>query len=53
MSGQILDASLIPAPRQHLNEGEKQAIKEGQSAQEIWPDKPAKAAQNNTTQVGR
>ena len=47
MSGQILDASVIPAPRQKLDDGEKQAIKEGKSAAEIWPDNPAKAAQKD------
>lgn len=47
MSGQILDASVIPAPRQKLDEDEKQAIKEGKGAAEIWPDKPAKAAQKD------
>ena len=47
MSGQILDASLIPAPRQKLDDGEKEAIKEGKTAAEIWPDKPAKAAQKD------
>ena len=47
MSGQILDASVIPAPRQKLDEGEKQAIKEGKTAAEIWPDNPAKAAQKD------
>lgn len=47
MSGQILDASLIPAPRQHLNDDEKQAIKDGALANEIWPDEPAKAAQKD------
>ena len=47
MSGQILDASLIPAPRQHLDDGEKEAIKEGKSTAEIWPDEPAKAAQKD------
>ena len=35
MSGQILDASLIPAPRQHLDDGEKEAIKEGKSTAEM------------------
>jgi len=30
MSGQILDASLVPAPRRRLDEGGNQAIKEGQ-----------------------
>lgn len=47
MSGQILDASVIPAPRQTLDDGEKQAIKQGKTAAEIWPDKPAKAAQKD------
>lgn len=47
MSGQILDASLIPAPRQHLDDGEKEAIKEGKSAAEIWPENPSKAAQKD------
>lgn len=47
MSGQILDASLIPAPRQHLDDGEKAAIKDGELAAEIWPDQPAKAAQKD------
>ena len=47
MSGQILDASVIPAPRQKLDDGEKRAIKEGKTAAEIWPDAPAKAAQKD------
>ena len=47
MSGQILDASVIPAPRQKLDDGEKRAIKEGKTAAEIWPDEPAKAAQKD------
>ena len=37
MSGQILDASLMPAPRQHRDDGGKQAIKDRWSADEIWP----------------
>ena len=47
MSGQILDASLVPAPRQHFDDGEKQAIRDGRTAEEIWPDEPAKAAQKD------
>ena len=47
MSGQILDASLVRAPRQHLNDVEKGAIKDGKKAHEIWPDQPAKAAQKD------
>lgn len=49
MSGQIIDASLIPAaPRQHYTEAEKAAISAGQSAEEIWPEQPGKAAQKDT-----
>ena len=47
MSGQIVDASLAPAPKQRNAEGEKAAIKAGKSAEEIWPDEPAKAAQKD------
>jgi len=47
MAGQIVDASLVPAPKQRNTEGEKQAIKDGKSAGEIWPDEPAKAAQKD------
>ncbi len=47
MSGQILDASLILAPRQHLDDGEKVAIRQGRTAAEIWPHEPAKAAQKD------
>jgi IS5 family transposase len=48
MSGQVVDASLVAAPRQRTTEEEKAAIKAGQKAVEIWPDKPAKAAQKDT-----
>ena len=48
MSGQIVDASLVPAPKQRNTDPEKVAIKEGRSAQEIWPDEPDKAAQKDT-----
>ena len=43
--GQIVDATLVAAPKQRNSDGEKAAIKEGKTAEEIWPDKPAKAAQ--------
>ena len=49
MSGQIVDASLVPAPKQRNTEGEKAAIKAGKSAREIWPDAPNKAAQKDTS----
>lgn len=48
MSGQIVDASLVPAPKQRNTDGERDAIKAGQSADDIWPDEPAKAAQKDT-----
>ena len=48
MSGQIVDASLVPAPKQRNTDGERQAIKDGKSAKEIWPDEPNKAAQKDT-----
>ncbi len=47
-SGQMLDSSLIAAPRQRAGAAEKAAIKEGRTAREIWPDEPAKAAQKDT-----
>jgi transposase, IS5 family len=47
MSGQIVDATLVPAPKQRNTDGEKEAIKEGRQANEIWPDEPNKAAQKD------
>jgi IS5 family transposase len=49
MGGQIIDATLVAAPKQRNTDGEKAAIKEGQGASEIWPDHPAKAAQKDTS----
>ena len=48
MSGQIVDASLIPAPKQRNTEDEKAAIKAGKSADEIRRDEPNKASQKDT-----
>ncbi len=48
MSGQIVDASLIPAPKQRNTDAEKDAIKAGKTAAEIWPDEPNKARQKDT-----
>ena len=48
MSGQLVDASLVPTPRQRNTEGEREAIKSGKSARDIWPDEPNKAAQKDT-----
>lgn len=48
MSGGIVDALLVPAPKQRKTEGERQAIKSDMSAKEIWPNEPNKAAQKDT-----
>jgi len=45
--GQIVDASLVSAPKQRLTEGEKKAIKDGQSVKDIW-ENPKRAAQKDT-----
>lgn len=47
MSGQIVDASLVPAPKQRNTDAEKEAIKAGKSAKEIWPNEPNRAAQKD------
>ena len=48
MGGQIVDATLVAAPKQRNTAAEKDAIKAGKSAAEIWPGQPAKAAQKDT-----
>lgn len=48
MAGQILDATLVAAPRQRNTEEGKARIKAGQTAAAIWPDKPARARQKDT-----
>ena len=48
IGGQIVDASLVSAPKQRNTSEEKEAIKQGQSADEIWPNEPDKAAQKDT-----
>lgn len=48
MSGRIVDATLVPAPKQRNTVDEKAAIKDGKTADEIWPDEPNKAAQKDT-----
>lgn len=40
MAGQIVDASLVPAPKERNTDAEKEAIKAGKTAAEIWPDQP-------------
>lgn len=46
MSGQIVDASLVAAPRQRNTEDEKKAIKQGR-VPDGWKDKPAKQRQKD------
>jgi IS5 family transposase len=48
MSGQIVDATLVAAPRQRNTEDEKRRIRAGETAADIWPDQPAKARQKDT-----
>jgi hypothetical protein len=38
MGGQIVDATLVAAPKQRNTTPEKEAIKAGKTASEIWPD---------------
>ncbi len=45
MSGQIVGSTLVPAPKQRNSEGEKAAIKQGMTADEIWPDEPNNSIQ--------
>ena len=47
MSGQIVDATLVAAPRQRNTAAEKARIKAGETAAGIWPEKPAKARQKD------
>lgn len=47
MGGQIVDATLVAAPRQRNTDAEKAAIKDGKTAGEIWPSSPAKARQKD------
>ena len=44
--GQILDASLVPVPRNHNTRDENKAIKNG-DVPEDWADKPAKRSQKD------
>ena len=46
MGGQIIDASIVAAPKQRNTDGEKREIKAGRIP-EAWKDKPAKLAQKD------
>lgn len=45
--GQLLDSTLVKAPKQRLRREEREAIKEGKSQAEIWPESPPKARQKD------
>ena len=46
MSGQIIDASIVAAPKQRNTDGEKRDIKEGRIPP-AWANKPAKLRQKD------
>lgn len=46
MGGQIIDATVVPAPKQRNNDEEKAAIKQGKIP-ERWKEKPAKIRQKD------
>jgi IS5 family transposase len=46
MSGQIVDATIVAAPKQRNTDDEKKAIKEGRIPED-WKEKPAKRAQKD------
>jgi hypothetical protein len=46
MGSQIIDATIVAAPKQRNTNEEKQAIKEGH-VPDAWQDKPAKLAQKD------
>jgi IS5 family transposase len=46
MSGQIVDATIVAAPKQRNTQEEKKAIRDGRIPQD-WKDKPAKLAQKD------
>ena len=46
MSGQIIDASIVAAPKQRNTDGEKADIKAGRIP-EAWTNKPAKLRQKD------
>ena len=46
MSGQLVDATIVSAPKQRNTKAEKQALKEGRIPED-WQDKPAKLRQKD------
>ena len=57
IGGQVVDATLVPAPKQRNTEEEKAVIKAGKPARQTWRGKPNKALQKDidacwTVQIG-
>lgn len=48
MSGQIVDATLVPAPRQRNTDDEKAAIKQDNTAGDVWADSAYRSQSNET-----
>ena len=44
MAGQVVDLTLVAAPRQRNTRAERARLKAGKRAAEIWPDKPANSS---------
>ncbi|MCZ4282128.1 hypothetical protein O4H49_15170 [Kiloniella laminariae] len=40
MGGQIVDATIVSAPKPRMSEMEKVDVKVGKSADDFWPDRP-------------
>jgi len=53
IGGQIVDATLVAAPKQRNTEAEKSAIKAGKTAAEIWPGEPARLRRRIRVPAGR
>jgi hypothetical protein len=52
MAGQIVDASLIAAPRQRNTQDEKKTIKDGRIPDD-WKDNPRSSARRIATRAGK
>jgi transposase, IS5 family len=48
MSGQVVNATLVPAAKQRNTEDQQAAIKVGKSDRQIWRNKPNKASLQTT-----
>ncbi|WP_424934476.1 IS5 family transposase [Amaricoccus macauensis] len=49
MSGQLVDSTLVAAPKQRNTDDEKRQIRDGRTADQIWPENPSKARQKDTS----